>query len=194
MLMLPLLPAELSLYKDSDGCKGRARIRRKIREEKKILNSVVEKYNTLVPNAEKLTLDTILCDENVWPWQLTHGDSVDLRTKRKAFDIVMAVRRLEEEKRIFIAEMNKHWKSLCSRADTLKQMSSQLANVTSGETWGLLQDGIRGLKSLTLKNKQASNSLAKHAKTFYVQVLTETEINFDSHSEEYDTSSDSEQD
>lgn len=61
------------LYKDSDGCKGRARIRRKIREEKKILNSVVEKYNTLVPNAEKLTLDTILSDEIVWPWQLTHG-------------------------------------------------------------------------------------------------------------------------
>lgn len=59
-------------------------------------------------------------------------DSVDLRTKRKAFDIVMAVRRLEEEKRILIAEMNKHWKSLCSRADTLKQMSSQLSNVTSG--------------------------------------------------------------
>lgn len=40
---------------------------------KKILNSVVEKYNTLVPNAEKLTLDTILSDEIVWPWQLTHG-------------------------------------------------------------------------------------------------------------------------
>ena len=59
-------------------------------------------------------------------------DSVDLRTKRKAFDIVMAVRRLEEEKRILIAEMNKHWKSLCSRADTPKQMSSKLSNVTSG--------------------------------------------------------------
>lgn len=59
-------------------------------------------------------------------------DSVDLRTKRKAFDIVMAVRRLEEEKKILIAEMNKHWKSLCTRADTLKQMSSKLSNVTSG--------------------------------------------------------------
>ncbi|XP_056121566.1 uncharacterized protein LOC130099785 [Rhinichthys klamathensis goyatoka] len=170
------------LYKDSDGCKGRARIRQKIREGKKILNSVVEKYNTLVPNAEKLTLDTILSDEIVWPWQLTHSD---LRTKRKAFDIVMAVRRLEE-KRILIAEMNKHWKSLCTRADTLKQMSSQLSNVTS--------DGIRGLQSLTMKNKEASNSLAKHAKKCYVQVLTETEINFDSNSEEYHTSSDSDQD
>lgn len=165
------------LHKDNDGCKGRAQIRRKIREEKRNLNSVVVKYNTLVPNAEKLTLDTILSDEIVWPWQLTHSgmytipltmwnsyivaqnlscfncspkktlntilkynwlmfhlcipDSVDLRTKRKAFDTVMAVRRLEEE-RILIAEMNKHWKSLCTRADTLKQMSSQLSNVTSG--------------------------------------------------------------
>ncbi|KAK7130685.1 hypothetical protein R3I94_015982 [Phoxinus phoxinus] len=177
------------LYKDNDGCKGRARIRRKIREEKNVLLSLVEKYNTLVPNAEHLTLDTILSDEIVWPWQLTHGDSVDLRTKRKAFDIVMAVRRLEEEKRILIAEMNKHWKSLCTRADTLKHMSSQLSNVTSGETWSLLQDGIQGLQSLTMKNKQASNRLAKHAKNCYVQVLTETEINFDSDSEEYHTSS-----
>ncbi|XP_039633813.1 uncharacterized protein LOC120544245 [Perca fluviatilis] len=179
------------LYKDHDGCKGRARIRRKIREEKQNLNSVVDKYNTLVPNAEKLTLDTILSDEIVWPWQLTHGD---LRTKRKAFDTVMAVRRLEEEKRILIAEMNKHWKSLCTRVDTLKQMSSQLSNVTSGETWGLLQDGIQGLQSLTMKNKQANNSMAKHAKNCYVQVLTETEIYFDNDSEEYHTSSDSEQD
>jgi len=44
----------------------------------------------------------------------------------------MAVRRLEEEKRILIAEMNNHWKFLCTRANTLKQMSSQLTNVTSG--------------------------------------------------------------
>ncbi|KAF1371414.1 hypothetical protein PFLUV_G00278570, partial [Perca fluviatilis] len=119
-------------------CKGRARIRRKIREEKNNLNSVVDKYNTLVPNAEKLTLDTILSDEIVWPWQLTHGD---LRTKRKAFDTVMAVRRLEEEKRILIAEMNKHWKSLCTRADAEADVIN-LSCLTSGETWGLLQDGI----------------------------------------------------
>lgn len=73
-------------------------------------------------------------------------DSVDLRTKRKAFDLVMAVRRLEEEKRILVAEMHKHWKCLCTRADTLKLMSSQHANMTSGMylsylsyTWHTLQ-------------------------------------------------------
>ncbi|KAK0131518.1 hypothetical protein N1851_033774 [Merluccius polli] len=88
-----------SVVGPGDGCKGRARIRRKIREEKNILNSVVEKYNTMVPNEEILNMDTILSDDIVWPWQLTYGDSVDLRAKRKSFDVVMAVRRLEEEKR-----------------------------------------------------------------------------------------------
>lgn len=39
-------------------------------------NSVVEKYNTLVPNAENLTLDTILSDKIIWPWQLTHSGTV----------------------------------------------------------------------------------------------------------------------
>ena len=44
-----------------------------------------------------------------------------------------------------------------------------------------------------LKNLQASNSMAKHAKSCYVQVLTEKEINFDSDPQD-DTCSDSEQD
>ncbi len=48
-----------------------ARIRRKIREEKTTLSSVVENYNSLV--TENLTLDTILSDDYIWPWQLTHG-------------------------------------------------------------------------------------------------------------------------
>lgn len=61
------------LYKDTDGNKGRARIRRKIREEKGILTSVVEKYNRIVPSTETLCLETILSSETAWPWQLPHG-------------------------------------------------------------------------------------------------------------------------
>lgn len=61
------------LYKDTDGSKGRARIRRKIREEKAILSSVVEKYNSMVPDTERIVFDNILSDETVWPWQLSHG-------------------------------------------------------------------------------------------------------------------------
>ncbi|KAG7473601.1 hypothetical protein MATL_G00097570 [Megalops atlanticus] len=178
------------LYKDTDGTKGRARIRRKIREEKRILISVVEKYNSMVPSTEKLVLDSILSDETVWPWQLPHGDSVDLRTKRKAFDIVMAVRRLEEEKRILIAKMDSHWKSLSTRADTLKEMSSLLSSETlKSELWGLNEDGIKGLQSLTMKRKQAITRMMKHARDCYAQVLTGTDMNFQNYTDEYDSDS-----
>lgn len=61
------------LYKDTDSSKGHARILRKIREEKGILTSVVEKYNRVVPSTETLCLETILCGETAWPWQLPHG-------------------------------------------------------------------------------------------------------------------------
>jgi len=45
-----------------------------------------------------------------------------------------------------------------------------------------------------MKNNQAINSLAKHANKCYVQVLTETQMNCDSDSDEYHSSSDSDQD
>ncbi len=81
MMLMPW-PAELKcwwqvskdvLYKDTDGNKGRARIRRKIREEKGILTSVIEKYNRMVPNTETLCLETVLSGETAWPWQLPHS-------------------------------------------------------------------------------------------------------------------------
>lgn len=118
------------LYKDTDGNKGRARIRRKIREEKGILTSVIEKYNRMVPNTETLCLETILSGETAWPWQLPHSDSVDLRTKRKAFDIIMSLRRLQEEQKILVAEMDNHWKYLSTRADTLRELSCLFASET----------------------------------------------------------------
>ncbi|XDV17641.1 hypothetical protein PO909_023472 [Leuciscus waleckii] len=76
------------LYKDTDGNKGCARICRKIREEKGILTYVVEKYNRMVKITETLCLETILSGETAWPWQLPHSDSVNLRTKRRAFEIL----------------------------------------------------------------------------------------------------------
>lgn len=61
------------LYKYTDSNKGHARIRRKIREEKGILTSVVEKYNRVVPSTETLCMETILSRETAWPWQLPHS-------------------------------------------------------------------------------------------------------------------------
>ncbi|KAI9514142.1 hypothetical protein NQZ68_035606 [Dissostichus eleginoides] len=58
------------LYKDTDGNKAHARIRK----EKEILTSVVESYNRMVPSTETLCLENILSEENAWPWQLPHSD------------------------------------------------------------------------------------------------------------------------
>ncbi len=73
MLVASIKRRSQRLYKDTDGNKGRARIRRKIREEKGILTSAVEKYNRMVPNTETLCLETILSGETAWPWQLPHS-------------------------------------------------------------------------------------------------------------------------
>ncbi|XP_056105926.1 uncharacterized protein LOC130084492 [Rhinichthys klamathensis goyatoka] len=177
------------LYKDTDGSKDRARIRRKIREEKAILSSVVEKYNSMVPDTERIVFDIILSDETVWPWQLSHGDAVDLKTKRKAFDVVMAIRRLEEKK-IVLSEMAKHWKSLSTRADTLKEMSSQLSSeALQSELWALNEEGIKDFLSLTLRKKQEVTRMMKHARDCYAQVLTGTSMDFQNDWDGYDSDS-----
>ncbi|XP_060713385.1 uncharacterized protein LOC132837633 [Tachysurus vachellii] len=137
------------LYKDTDGNKGRARIRRKIREEKGILTSVVEKYNIMVPKTETPCLETILPGETAWPWQLPHSDTVDLRTKRKAFDIIMSLRRLQEEQKIVVAEMNQHWKYLSTRAETLRELSCLFASESlKNSQCGLSEEGLKGLQSI----------------------------------------------
>ncbi|XP_059367594.1 uncharacterized protein LOC132106020 isoform X1 [Carassius carassius] len=178
------------LYKDTDGSKGRARIRCKIREEKAILSSVVEKYNSMVPDTERIAFDIILSDETVWPWQLSHGDAVDLKTKRKAFDVVMAIRRLEEEKKIVLSEMAKHWKSLSTRADTLKEMSCQLSSeALKSELWDLNEEGIKGFLSLTLRKKQEVTRMMKHTRDCYAKVLTGTRMDFQNDWDEYDSDS-----
>ncbi|XP_033997504.1 uncharacterized protein LOC117491563 [Trematomus bernacchii] len=110
MLTVSVKRRSQRLYKDTDSNKGRSRIRRKIRDEKGVLTATVEKYNSMVPSTEALCLEAILSVEKAWPWQLPNSDSFDLRTKRRTFDLVMAVKRLQEEKKILITEMNHHWK------------------------------------------------------------------------------------
>ena len=59
------------------------------------------------------------------------SDSVDLRTKRRAFDLVMAGKRIQEEKMILQREMNQHWRSLGNRADSLKELSCLVSRATT---------------------------------------------------------------
>ena len=80
MLVLSLKSRTQRLYKDKDGNKGLARTRRKIRGEKKMLSSVLEEYNRMVPSTDALCMETILSVEHAWPWQLQHSMYTNLLT------------------------------------------------------------------------------------------------------------------
>lgn len=103
---------------------------------------------------------------------------------------MMAIRRLEEEKKIVLSEMAKHWKSLSTRADTLKEMSCQLSSeALKSELWALNEEGIKGFLSLTLRKKQEVTRMMKHARDCYAQVLTGTSMDFQNDWDGYDSDS-----
>ncbi|KAF3837862.1 hypothetical protein F7725_009630, partial [Dissostichus mawsoni] len=165
------------LYKVTDGNKAHARIRCKIRKEKEILTSVVESYNRMVPSTETLCLENILSEEeNAWPWQLPHSDSVDLKPKRRAFDIVNAIRRLQEEKKIVLIEKDHHWRALQTRGDGLKELSCLLSSETMQNfPWVLSEEGLRGLQSTILRKRQNITERKLQARACYLQVLSGAE-------------------
>ncbi|XP_025764238.1 uncharacterized protein LOC109202996 [Oreochromis niloticus] len=82
---------------------------------------------TQLQNLESLKVQLAVTDSQLDEWVSDvkdwAEDSVSLTTKRRAFDIIMAIRRLEEEKKIVVREMDHHWKSLSKYDDTLKELS-----------------------------------------------------------------------
>ncbi|KAA0721440.1 hypothetical protein E1301_Tti023237 [Triplophysa tibetana] len=70
-------------------------------------------------------------------------DSVNLLTKKKVFDKVMLIQRLEEEQVILVQEAKQHWLSMQSRQD---KMTSLLDTINAGgNPWNLSEEGIQGL-------------------------------------------------
>lgn len=45
-------------------------------------------------------------------------------------DLIMSLRRLQEEKKILITEMKNHWNSLSARGDSLQQLSCLVSGAT----------------------------------------------------------------
>ncbi|KAI2660030.1 hypothetical protein H4Q32_022624 [Labeo rohita] len=114
-----------------------------------------------------------LAGETAWPWQLPHSDSVDLRMKRKAFDIIMSVRRLREEQKILVAEIDHHWKYLSTRAETLRELSCVFASETlQNSHCGLSEEGLKGLQSIIHKNQHKIRDMRVQARDCYLQVLS----------------------
>ncbi|XP_032441861.1 uncharacterized protein LOC116734515 isoform X3 [Xiphophorus hellerii] len=180
------------LYKDIDGNKARAKARRKIRQEKNILALALENYKT-VTGTEALSLEEILSGDTTLPWQQSDSDSVSLATKRRAFDGIMTVKRLEEEKRILVGEMDRHWKSLSSYEDALKELPRLLSSGKfKSSSCSLTDEALRGLQSIILRELQHLKQMKLQAREHYLQTLSGAEsVSFDNTSDD-DFGSDSE--
>ncbi|XP_026066270.1 uncharacterized protein LOC113048617 [Carassius auratus] len=100
------------LYSQTDSIKRRHSLRLRRTEEKKKLAAAVEEYNSIADPSQKLgSVEDFFTAETVaWPWQIPSStESAPFLTKRKVFDKVMAVRRLQEERGLICKEMKQHW-------------------------------------------------------------------------------------
>ncbi|XP_071234147.1 uncharacterized protein [Salvelinus alpinus] len=125
VLFLSIKQRKRNLYRQTDGCKKRHLLHRKILEEKAKLTAVTEEYNTLVPDSAIPSTDEILsADLHAWPWEL-HGQ-IDLLTKKIAFDRVMLLRWLKEEELTVLKEVKQHWESLKRESENVQDLASHV--------------------------------------------------------------------
>ncbi|KAL3976490.1 alpha-2-macroglobulin-like protein [Sarotherodon galilaeus] len=120
---------------DTDGNKARAKIRRKIREEKGILTSAVEKYNRMVPDKETLCLEEILSGDTAWPWQRAHSEGIGFAYSKCRhcecnFDDMQSV---FEEKKFVQRTLEKHIRQ-CFEID---KASTDLLKASLKTTYGI---------------------------------------------------------
>ncbi|XP_039879591.1 uncharacterized protein LOC120728626 [Simochromis diagramma] len=134
-----------SLYRQNDSNKRRHRIHKVILDEKKRLAAAVDDYNKLAEPTKQIVSSDALMQTDVWPWQSTSEPAADLRTKRKVFEKVMAVRRLREEEMILCREMQHHWTVLRMRSVVLGTISSDFFTAS---LVGMSEDAQKGLHSL----------------------------------------------
>ncbi|XP_066537108.1 uncharacterized protein [Hoplias malabaricus] len=189
------------LYRQTDSNKRRHRIRQKIWEEKKQLAVAVEKYNRQADPSQNMvsTEDLLKSDTCAWPWQVPgcESESTDLLTKRRVFDKVMALGRLQEEERVLCAEMMQHWRALITRALKLEELSRDIA---SGSVLlhlsdmdarnGLLSTVIRKRKELQLHIQSVREGYQNILNHPLSDVLVDNSEEAEEDSEPCDSSSD----
>ncbi|KAL1263517.1 hypothetical protein QQF64_006256 [Cirrhinus molitorella] len=108
------------LYRQNDSSQTRQRKRRRLCELIKRLREKTVQYNAIPGCEQKIDIEAAcsLCDDVILPWEV-QGDVASLRLKRRLFDQVMLVRRLEEEKIIIVKEMTQHYQHLKNVLDKL---------------------------------------------------------------------------
>ncbi|XP_073731715.1 uncharacterized protein [Misgurnus anguillicaudatus] len=159
------------LYRHTATNKGRNKIRRKLNEEKKKLAFAIEQHNALVDPALKVaSAEEVLQNDFVFPWQLTEQDDVNLLTKKKVFDKVMLIQRLEEEQTVLVQEAKQHWLNLRSQEHKL---NSLLDTIISGvNPWNLPDDGIQGLQCVLKRKLHQLRAHQDIVKTSYQAIDT----------------------
>ncbi|XP_062339663.1 uncharacterized protein LOC134038087 [Osmerus eperlanus] len=148
------------LYRQNDTNKGRHRMS----EEKGKLAALVLEHNTLVQPSERVeSVELIFQPEYIFPWHVPTSDT-DILTKKKVFEKVMGIRRLEEEEVVLVKEMKQHWEYLKRRAEVLEQS-------ISGDCWNLSPKGRKGLQSLHQRKLTELKSHQAVVRQMYLQHL-----------------------
>ncbi|KAI2655906.1 Alanine--tRNA ligase [Labeo rohita] len=119
------------LYSQTDSNKRCHSLRHRRNEEKKKLAAAVEDYNRRADPSQKLgPVEDFFTDEAVaLPWEIpSSNESGSFLTKRKIFDKVMAVRRLEEEKALILKEMKQHWNVLIQKTSKFEELINEITS------------------------------------------------------------------
>ncbi|XP_073679987.1 uncharacterized protein [Garra rufa] len=163
------------LYRQNDSSRTRQRKRRRLGELKKTLGEKIVLYNA-IPGCEGKIDTEAACSlsDVILPWE-AQGDVVSLRLKRRLFDQVMLVRRLEEEKIIIIKEMTQHYQHLKKELDKLDRLLGETEEMKIHDSpRELTREGHKGLYCFILHKRHILLQKLAAVTSTYASVNSDT--------------------
>ncbi|KAI9544899.1 hypothetical protein NQZ68_041839 [Dissostichus eleginoides] len=168
---------EVKQWAATDSNQTRQRKRRRLRELKKKLRERILQYNTIDACTEKIGTEAAcsLSEDVILPWEV-QGDVVSLRTKRRLFDQVMLVRRMEEEKVIIVKEMTQHCQNLRQALDKLDHLLHQTKDDIRNQISpsDITEEGYRGLHCCLLHHQYLLEQKLSRVTSTYTCIGTDS--------------------
>ncbi|KAI9514149.1 hypothetical protein NQZ68_035613 [Dissostichus eleginoides] len=195
---------EVKQWAATDSNQTRQRKRRRLTELKKKLRERILQYNTIDACTEKIGTEAAcsLSEDVILPWE-AQGDVVSLRTKRRLFDQVMLVRRMEEEKVMIVKEMTQHCQNLRQALDKLDHLLHQTKDDIGNQISpsDITEEGYRGLHCCLLHHQYLLEQKLSRVTSTYTCIGTdssflmmEEDIEDDDEDNEQDGDEDNKQD
>ncbi|CAB1460534.1 unnamed protein product [Pleuronectes platessa] len=146
------------LYSHTDTNSGRSVIRSRMWRERNQLEVHVAQHDEMVQPQQQIgAVENLLNAGYIFPWLLPPSDGIDFLAKKKVFDNVMHVKRLEEEVKILATEVRQHWEYLKKREHDLSGLFTSI----EGSHRSLSKEGLQGLQGeLKCKLFQQRSQLA----------------------------------